>query len=72
MANKQTAVDILVSSLPIRIQNMYASEIEDAKAMEKAQMIEFADSYGFDVCHFDYDRADEYYERTYENHSNKS
>lgn len=72
MENNQTAVDILVASLPLRIQNMYASEIENAKSIEKEQMIEFADRYGFDVCHFDYDRADEYYERTYENHSGKT
>jgi len=39
MANKLTAVDILVSSLPIHIQNMFASEIENAKQMEKEQII---------------------------------
>ena len=37
MSNK-TAVDLLVDSLPLRIQNMYASEIENAKAIEKDQI----------------------------------
>jgi hypothetical protein len=37
----------------------------EAKAMEKEQMIEFADRYGFDVCAFDYDRAEQYYNETY-------
>ena len=40
MKNKQTAVDLLVASLPLRIQNMYASEIENAKAIEKEQEFE--------------------------------
>lgn len=37
MSNK-TAVDLLVDSLPLRIQNMYALEIENAKAVEKDQI----------------------------------
>lgn len=37
MSNK-TAVELLVDSLPLRIQNMYASEIEKAKAIEKDQI----------------------------------
>jgi hypothetical protein len=40
MGNKQTAVDLLVASLPLRIQNMYAPEIENAKAVEKEQIEE--------------------------------
>ena len=40
--------------------------------MEKERMIEFADRYGFDVCHFDYDRAEEYYERAYKQQDNEN
>jgi hypothetical protein len=73
MTNKQTAVEFLVEQLETII--FYSDEakeniIEQAKAMEKEQMIEFADRYGFDVCHFDYDRAEEYYERTYKQQDN--
>ena len=39
---------------------------------EKEQIIEFANRYGFDICHYDYDRAEQYYNKTYENNSNKS
>jgi hypothetical protein len=45
---------------------------EQAKEMEKEQIIEFANRYGFDICHYDYDRAEQYYNKTYENNSNKS
>lgn len=74
MENKQTAVEFLVEQLETII--FYSDEakeniIEQAKAMEKERMIEFADRYGFDVCHFDYDRADEYYERTYKQQENE-
>jgi hypothetical protein len=73
MTNKQTAVEFLVEQLETII--FYSDEakeniIEQAKAMEKEQMIEFADRYGFDVCHFDYDRAEEYYERAYKQQDN--
>jgi len=73
MENKQTAVEWLVEQLETII--FYTDEakentIEQAKQMEKEQMIEFADRYGFDVCHFDYDRADEYYNRTYKQQDN--
>jgi hypothetical protein len=45
--------------------------IEQAKQMEKEQMIEFADRYGFDICHFDYDRAEEYYNKNYKQQDNE-
>ena len=75
MEKKQTAVEWVFEqldgeeSLVARLVGFkeYNQIIEQAKQMEKEQMIEFADKYGFDVCHFDYDRADEYYERTYNN-----
>lgn len=70
METKQTAVEWLVEQLETII--FYTDEakentIERAKQMEKKQMIEFADKYGFDVCHFDYDRAEQYYNKIYNN-----
>ena len=76
MSNKQTAVEWLYQRLETMIPRtaIYDMDkrefIKQAKQMEKEQMIEFADRYGFDVCHFDYDRADEYYERTYKQQDN--
>jgi hypothetical protein len=42
MAQK-TAVEWFIDQLPIRIVNMYHKEIEQAKQMEKEQMIRFAE-----------------------------
>lgn len=39
MEQKQTAVEWLVEQLPIRIINSYQNEIEQAKQMEKQQII---------------------------------
>jgi len=39
--------------------------IEQAKEMEKEQKIEFANNYGFDICGYDYERAEQYYKETY-------
>jgi hypothetical protein len=73
MKNKQTAVEWLAEQIKFTNKEMYAElqeVIEQAKQMEKEQMIEFADKYGFDVCHFDYDRAEQYYNETYGNQDN--
>jgi hypothetical protein len=75
METKQTAVEWLITqlegeeSLVARIVGLkeYNQIIKQAKQMEKEQMIEFADKYGFDVCHFDYDRAEQYYNGIYNN-----
>lgn len=65
MGNKQTAVDLLVASLPLRIQNMYASEIEQAKAMEKEQIKE-AYWASYKEGQYSGDKtAEEYYKETY-------
>ena len=72
MENKQTAVEWLEKQLiwnelmPKWVHDYF----QQAKVMEKEQMIEFADRYGFDVCHFDYDRAEEYYDRIYKRQDN--
>lgn len=71
-----TAVEWLLEEmifrLAIRIENLTdgVKLVEQAKQIEKEQMIEFADKYGFDICHYDYDRAEEYYERTYKQQDN--
>jgi hypothetical protein len=78
MSNKQTAVEWLYQRLETMIPRtaIYDMDkrefIKQAKQMEKEQMIEFADRYGFDVCHFDYDRAEEYYEQTYKQQDNEN
>ena len=40
--------------------------LDQAKEMEKQQIIDFANNYGFDVCGYDYERAEQYYKQTYE------
>lgn len=42
-SNKQTAIEWLVSKLPQRMLNYLKEEIEQAKQMEKEQMIKFAE-----------------------------
>jgi len=67
METKQTAVEWLMEQWEENSTSIWYSDFDKAKQMEKEQMIEFADKYGFDVCHFDYDRAEEYYNGTYNN-----
>jgi hypothetical protein len=79
MTTKQTAVEWLEDNLAEKLKHIIESKdyvlmetlFEQAKQMEKEQTIEFANRYGFDVCAFDYDRADEYYERTYKQQDNE-
>jgi hypothetical protein len=54
---KQTAVDWLINIVIKSIKNLsedeceYLSEIiEQAKQIEKQQIIDFANNYGFDIC----------------------
>jgi len=46
---KQTAVEWLVEQLPMRIKNSMMGEIEQAKAMEKEQIVKAYESLEFDV-----------------------
>ncbi len=63
--SKQTAVEWIVSKLSITFQTMYSEEIEQAKAMEKEQIIE-AFCEGYDHDGDNYDGAEiSYYNRTY-------
>jgi len=62
---KQTAVEWLVGKLSITFQTMYSEEIEQAKAIEKEQIIE-AFCEGYDHDGDNYDGAEiSYYNRTY-------
>ncbi len=64
---KQTAVEWLIEQL--KENNMLTFDewtglFEQAKEMEKQQIIDFADNYGFDICGYDYQRAEQYYKET--------
>jgi hypothetical protein len=63
MNEQQTAVEWLIEQYNL-IGMLTTAQVEKAKAMEKQQMIDFADNYGFDVCGYDYDRAEKYYNET--------
>ena len=66
MSNKkQTAIEWLAEKMLFNeFHNPY---LEQAKEMERQQIIDFANNYGFDVCGYDYERAEQYYKETYEN-----
>jgi len=67
MSNKkQTAVEWLAIYLKDVTSLNCDRIIEQAKEMEKQQIIDFANNYGFDVCGYDYERAEQYYKETYE------
>ena len=65
MSNKkQTAIEWLAEKMLFNeFHNPY---LEQAKEMERQQIIYFANNYGFDVCGYDYERAEQYYKETYE------
>jgi hypothetical protein len=70
MSNKkQTAVEWLAEQIDNKdmgeIPMWIYDFIEQAKEMEKQQIIDFANNYGFDVCGYDYERAEQYYKETY-------
>ena len=56
---KQTAVEWLSKKTFIPV-----SLLEQAKEMEKEQKIKFANDYGFHICGYDYENAEEYYNQT--------
>ena len=71
MSNKkQTAVEWLAEQIDNKdmgeIPMWIYDFIEQAKEMERQQIIDFANNYGFDVCGYDYERAEQYYKETYE------
>ena len=69
---EQTAVEKLeISLLGIvsfdseELRAKYKDRITKAKQMEKEQIIDFANNYGFDICGYDYERAEQYYNETF-------
>ena len=73
METKQTAVEWLAKELEsygdpqickITWEDL-DSLVNQAKAMEKEKKIEFANNYGFDICGYDYERAEQYYNETF-------
>ena len=62
---KQTAVEWLIEQLPLIQQEGLRDEIEQALQMEWEQKIKFANDYGFHICGYDYENAEEYYNQTY-------
>lgn len=67
---KLTAVDWLLNELE-KFENGESEFFSDvaiknhARRMQKEQIIEFADEYGFHVCGYDYQKAEQYYNETY-------
>lgn len=59
-----TAIEFLEQELN---KNGYLNQvtIDKAKEMEKQQMIDFANKYGFHICGYDYDNAKKYYNETF-------
>ena len=67
---KQTAVGWLVEQIIKHDKSFlefYGAEIEQAEEMNKQEMIDFANNYGFDKCGYDYERAEQYYNQTFKN-----
>ena len=65
---KETAVEWLEKRYndPLLKDNFISqAEFQKAKEMEKEQKIEFANNYGFDICGYDYERAEQYYKETF-------
>ena len=66
---KQTAVEWLQLQLnKILIDNQIQQTehlFEQAKEIDKEQKIEFANDYGFHICGYDYENAEEHYNQTY-------
>ena len=61
---QQTAVQWLVSKLK-NLDAIDNKDIKQAKEMEKQEKIDFANNYGFDICAYDYERAEQYYNETF-------
>jgi Tfp pilus assembly protein PilF len=64
---KQTAVEWLIEELEMNIlwTDKARKAVHKAKAMDKERMIEFANNYGFHICGYDYERAEQYYTETF-------
>ena len=64
-----TAVEYLFKNMTLYVAYENADTFnklyEIALEMEKQQKIDFANNYGFDICGYDYNRAEQYYNETY-------
>jgi hypothetical protein len=60
--NKQTAVGQLIESLGWNKDTLFCQKYLE---IERQQTIDFANNYGFDVCGYDYERAEQYYNETF-------
>jgi hypothetical protein len=61
---EKTAVEWLISKLK-NLDAIDNKDIKQAKEMEKQEKIDFANNYGFDICAYDYERAEQYYNETF-------
>ena len=61
---KQTAVEWLQLQLNEN-GKLSAVDFYQAKQMEKEQKIKFANDYGFHICGYDYENAEEHYNKTF-------
>lgn len=58
--------NVSIASIQISINVKDYLELKSqAKAKEKNQKITFANNYGFDICGYDYERAEQYYNTTF-------
>ena len=64
MNNKQTAVEWLVEQYYTSEGKLTGKDFEHALNIECQQTINFANNYGFDVCGYDYEGAEQYYNKT--------
>ena len=77
---KQTAIQQAIEIVRLRIESIdetlmgkytihHLQQVErglyDLLEEEKEQMIEFANNYGFHICGYDYENAEEYYKETF-------
>ena len=60
-----TAVEWLVEQLPMRIKNSMMGEIEQAKAMEKEQIINAASDHCYPTCESARIDAEQYFNETF-------
>jgi uncharacterized Zn finger protein len=63
--NNKLIRDVVKEAIRITFVEIVKRIDEELLEIEKQQIIDFADKYGFDVCGYDYDRAEQYYNETF-------
>ena len=66
-----TAVEWLFDNLDLSGGSEAIETLKQAKEMEKQQKIDFANDYGFHICGYDYDKAEQYYNETFTHATNQ-